>query len=981
MSEMIPRTEADEQLLHCLSGQVDKLREGIESGRPYVWELRLSLADFKALDAAMKASIASHKGTHLHLLCGEYAVTVVMYLAEWYKRFYKGADTADDGKVLSLDTEELKTLYKQAKIDAGTFVYNASKNPDRTSFRWLESLQVLGGLAVQAELRRDEQDDPLLPQLCRLFHGEEIDLDDLKDRERAVAFQESISHGHSLCEYLSCILDKSKEPPFAKSDLKDESTLIPKLLRCIASADRRARRDKFDFEWLIYYNASRGQMIRHLKVKPKPEVIGGGLRQYIGYDRLREIWGVEHPENIGRIRFFLRFKYDGKCIGEDKEVLFKYDNTASEKTGFLSINKKDESICTSVPVCSFDKVELVMGYDNVTKVVQTLDIEEYMQVFALPGEGTTFSDRRNSQAMTVVVFSPAYHLAEAYREFPVVYARFVKGGEESGDYCWCPIDDKVVLEDGNGKEVTPPFFNRNGLYQVITRKYSETIKYRDNAFVRHIYEDPDEEGEQEEDIPVLFGRNGLEVRHFPSRQSQNSELVQPAEYTLEWLKGNRYVDWEIEEPQHGVNWLRVTVQGLIFRSQVYYVPFAPSSPEQLPVWRNFENHRICTALEGVEDIQDSFHQSPNADERENATRELIIGDEKERICLDIYRPFLLRELTQKTVNAEHGGMVEYHALDDEVEIPLISCGQFSVRVFSEKGVKEYHLQSNDVLFYSFTLFNKTNRAASAYLENHPAKDLMPDVPLSFLKIYTSKAMDNSSGLYGWNYKNEPCAIDNPSDFQGYGIVFQSLKDNEFPRHYSMPIIRKPWGGWRELPTALDSFETVREHKTYYFLFDPLIKVIGEGTQIQDIMLPLILKRGYMLTDTDKADLYHFAAQFHFDWMLLPRQSWCKAIDKAERGKLEAAVIDFFVSTPKCTDAEERTSLTAFLEKYWVFNYYQNVKEPLAKMALDLICDTPAVQQTRNDMGDFLKEYDLCRHKFLEMSKAVCSQNSAIDVKG
>ena len=48
---------------------------------------------------------------------------------------------------------------------------------------------MLGGLAVQAELKRDEHDN-LLPQLCKLFHGEEIDLDDLQDRNRAVAFQE-----------------------------------------------------------------------------------------------------------------------------------------------------------------------------------------------------------------------------------------------------------------------------------------------------------------------------------------------------------------------------------------------------------------------------------------------------------------------------------------------------------------------------------------------------------------------------------------------------------------------------------------------------------------------------------------------------------------------------------------------------------------------------------------------------------------------
>ena len=176
-------------------------------------------------------------------------------------------------------------MYAYAKIDSNTFVYNASKNPDKTSFRWLESLQVLGGMAVQAELRKEEN-DTLLAQLCKIFHGEDIEIDNLKDRNRAIAFQESISRQHSLYEYLDCILNKEKEMPFAKADMDDETTMIPLFIERIQNADREAKKDKFDFEWIITYTASCNQMVRSLKVKLKPEVIGGGRKQYIGYDRL-----------------------------------------------------------------------------------------------------------------------------------------------------------------------------------------------------------------------------------------------------------------------------------------------------------------------------------------------------------------------------------------------------------------------------------------------------------------------------------------------------------------------------------------------------------------------------------------------------------------------------------------------------------------------------------------------------------------------
>ena len=129
-------TKEDTSLLHCLPDKVEQLKQLIALGRPYVWELRLSLDEFYILESAIGNSISSHSGDYHHLISEEYSAIVVMYLAEWYKRFYKGAETMDDNKVLSLNTEELKKLYLLANIDSNTFVYNASKNPDKTSYRW-----------------------------------------------------------------------------------------------------------------------------------------------------------------------------------------------------------------------------------------------------------------------------------------------------------------------------------------------------------------------------------------------------------------------------------------------------------------------------------------------------------------------------------------------------------------------------------------------------------------------------------------------------------------------------------------------------------------------------------------------------------------------------------------------------------------------------------------------------------------------------
>ena len=980
-------------MLASLADSQTKLRQQIDAGRPYVWELRLSQQQFLQMETAIADSIASHSNDYHHLLCEDFAIIVVIYLAEWYKRYYKGADTMDDNKVLQLTTEELKKLYQLAGIDINTFVYNASKNPDKTSMRWLESLQVLGGLAVQAELKRD-QNDALLPQLCKIFHGEEIELDDLKDRGRAVAFQESISRRHSLYDYLDCILSKDKEPPFAKEDMKDESTCIPELLHRIETADKKAKENKFDFEWVIAYTASRNQMVRHLRVKLKSEEIGGGKKQYIGYDRLMTPkWGIEHPEEVGRIRFYLRFKNGGQYvqkIAAGDEPIFKYDNTGNETTGFLSVNKIDENTFTNVPVCHFDKVEMVMRYDlpqadgtshTVRRVVQELEVKDYMQVYALPKTSNKFTTRKNSQTATAVIFSSDYHLAEAYKDLPVVFAHYRNGEECGPDYCWCPINDKVILTGPDGKEVLPPFFNRNGLYQVVTKKYLKTIKYRDNVFVLYKYRDTDldEDELQEDNLPVLFGRSGLEVRHYATGAAKEGEPV--TDYDLEWLKDGRYVDWDKEEPQQGAIRLRVTVKGIVFKPRVYYVPFCPDTADQQPIWRDFDCHQIRTTLAGVDDIQDYF--KPLSDVPEPDTRQLEIGTDDAKILVDVYRPIIMRELSQRDEDGQLH-VVGYADKDENIHIPLIICDQFSVRDFSENGVREYDMGCSNRMFYSFPTFNDPNLSVDNYKLELPASELSADLPLDYLKVYISRAIDAPTELYAWNYKTEPLRVANNKELTEDGIVFQSLKDITHPRHYALPYIKKVKAGWggkksQIVVDALKCFETVVEHRTYFFLFNPLIKVVRSGKQISEILLPLMKQRAYQLTDADVEQLYRFAVQFHFDWMLLPRERWAAEIDaqvenEEERNKMREAVTEFFMRTPKCTDEREQACLKAFMKVYWTFDAWPKV-EDIADKALKLIMDCPDALGKYPDLKDLLKDYDECRYKYSEMSHAIVTNDN------
>ena len=441
----------------------------------------------------------------------------------------------------------------------------------------------------------------------------------------------------------------------------------------------------------------------------------------------------------------------------------------------------------------------------------------------------------------------------------------------------------------------------------------------------------------------------------------------------------------------------MTVKGLVFTPKVYYVPFSPSSPDQEPIWRDFATLRICTALDGVEDIQDDFKKALEG--KEPDTKCLEIGNDSEKILVGVYRPILVRELSQKKSDAEESSIISYHELNENIQIPLINCEQFSVRDFSENGVKEYQVKSRETVYYNFpTLENSGFDPKTEYTRQEAASRLTPEIPLDYLKIYISKLEDSASDLYFWNYKDDPRPVANANDLKEAGVVFQSLKDNDSPRHYICPTFKTNesdvwgddddddvWGDDDDSDSTSDDngtidmlrcFKTIAEHKTYFFLFTPMIECVSKRNQVKEILIPLLKERNYELTEDDIKHLYLFALQFHFDWMLLPRDLWKKQIaessqSEAEQENVTNAVIDFFCRTPKATDEREKVSLHDFVKRYWTFDNYPKV-DSIAETALQLILDKPDALNKIGEMKNFLKVYDECRFKFIEKSKAIIS---------
>ena len=973
--------QADQQLLECMQDKVSRYATLIAEGKPYVWQLRLSLDDYSKLEQCLEASVDAHSGNHSHLLTHDFALLLVIYLAEWYKRKYNGTETGEDSPVVTLaGSDERKQLWEASGIDTNIFVYNASNNPDKPNRRWQESLQVLGGLAIHHELRRDES-DPFLSKLCKIYHGEDVDISDIEDHTRAVAFQQSIAQRHSLYEYVAAVL--SGDYPFDQSDLVNSGSICNRLIRRLQGADKLARKDKFEFEWLINYSGYHNQLTRQLRLHLKPEEIGGGLKQYLGYDRLRDFWEIDSPETIGRLVFDLRFKNGTKIIqGADfSKPLLAYINTFSEKGGFLLHGNPDEIDCREVPLEPFTSVELVVKYDTHERMVQSLDCSDgFLQVYKMPKTGNRWTSRKKQQASTAVIFTDRFRLQDTSIVDQVLRMPYARNGKTGMIVNWCPIYDQITLLDDKNKEYV--FYNRSGFYQVVARQYLNTIKYQDNLYVTYKYVDLDESelNDLEDDdymtdlLPVLFGREGLMVCYYPSRNSKDWRPVES--YDLEYkLPDGNFIDWKKNEPKQGKLQLRITVKGYAYLYKVYYVPFVSSDQTPLPIWRDFNQKKICFAIDGQEDMIDKVKPDGSVDDTD--TLPVTVGSRGKHILVDVYRPVLLKELFQ------NNNLVEVYGEDDNIDLPLLIAEQFKIRHFSREGVETYDCSLLQGRYYPFNSFEIPKPNIQLFSKKIEAKSLNDGFGVDKVNVYLTKQGRPTENLYAWDFTGEPLSVVQAPTNLRRGLTFQSLKNNPSPRHYIMPIFKEENIFMKKSQTdepidLVQCFLAIATHKVYFFLFEPMRKVVYGKTMIQDIILPLIMFRNGTFTEEDIDALYRFAREFHFDWMLLPREQWETAIndldiDNEEKQKTRIVVTDFFMKTPKCAHEQEQVALKDFLNAYWIFKRYSTT-ESIAIKALKLILGESNALSRNESWDEYLKSYDYCRYKFVEMSKVITIDN-------
>lgn len=815
---------------------------------PWVWLLRLSKCDFSELEKCLKANRDS-------LATKELALPTIVYLGEWYKRRYASGSTED---ALGLDSSTLESIWDLSGLNTDSFVYSDNQGHKR----WLYSAYILGGLAINHELGRNDN-GRFLKALCRIYHHEDYTLENLDDEARAISFRESIRRRHSLYFYLQAIL--SGEMPFAREELDDPTSLVRTFIRAVEQANEEVLRRKFRFEWIVTNAPGHSFMSRQLRLWLCPEEVGEGLHQYILYDRLR-IWGINTPEALESFDVGLRFKNGSETVqdADFSHPLISFINTGARDTGFISLGVSTYVTAQNIPPARFDHVEVVIR-DNLGIVYNTQPADEvgqFLQLWHTDALSERWSSRQDAQHATAVVFSQEWELIGITDTERKPFKR--KDGGLSDPWCWVYIFDSITIRNrDNGKTIT--LYNRQGYDRVFTRLYNETIRYKEGGLVDFIAYDEDGEDESSR-LPLIFSPDDIRVRHFATKDDiLNAAPENDTDpENIEWKRETgRYEKWEDGcSPAFGIVNLRLTKKGAYLPFKAIYLP---SIEPGEPIIRNFKDEEICYA--SYDDEQSiSFPVFHDHIVRNGIplkpTVTLEVGPDVGHAELEIWRPTLLNEVCIE------GKVISYH-YDDAVALPYILKYETVFREFSRKGFQEYDCSRLGNIYPNLGEVRDRHKEIWQQGLGIPAKELDETAPDSLMICFGIGKLPNECPVvfYHWDYLSEPIETEYATETDRNTIIFQSLQviDSELTNVY--PVINTfafSWGRVRAQLSLLDCFEVAIKHRLHFFILQPFVNTSSD-IFATDMYPALINKREGNLTQKDRIGLKRLSEEMGFTW--------------------------------------------------------------------------------------------------------------------
>lgn len=839
----------------------------IDKLKPYVWRMRLTEDEYRQL--------RDYVQDNGQVIDRDYAILAIVYIAEWYKREY-------DGNVVNpLGNISAESLWETSGLDVTTYVYKAKE-----SNRWLESIYVLGGLPMKYIVQRN--DTKLLKSLCRIYKGDKSSLENDKDlvRGHAIAFQESIRQESSLYQFLKTLLLNDAEEVYAKEDLAKRSSLANDFIEKVKSAYDEVMRDKFRLEWIFEYDAASPYMRRMLRLWLRPEELGG-LHQYLRFERAQS-WGFSTFMQQRVLRVSLQFMNENEIVGNEdtRRTIITFENSGQDDTGFEATGSVPWAIHRSVPAAPFDRINVIITDDAGKQYeVQHFDCkQQFLQVWVMPNEVNRWTNIRNSQSETAVLYSDYYKMSG--QDF-VSKPFYDKSNGISMPWNFAFIPDHVTLRHGGEPDIT--LWNREGYIQFTPTLYTSVLRYKAGK-VRYVYnEDPEVylEPESEEWYPAVFQRTDIKAYHFPTRDLVTTQPdvieIQKIEFKPFGVSDNEeYQEWTDENnPDYGRIKLRLTIHD---DKKIYPILYLPSMLEHgqiVPVVRDYENCQLHF-VDSTNQVVKACVEMPMDRQPLSITMPLKVwGNDQEYVQLDAILPTLIKEVYLD------GRVTKYVSEGEQFVLPYLLRNRVSIHDYNRDGYSEYECFNVGELKEKGSI-QKWKQGVELTTQNIAAA-IPHYIRLAYGIPKNTGCVDK---LLYWDYSEEkaPEEVDTTYDKMGaFSILFQDMRQVNDNLDCVPPETCNEWklseddwdSGWdldnslkedqkNQEVTLLRCYDMATRYKTYYFIFNPLFNITYDGF-IKGICVPLKERQNNALSQEDMQNLMRCATECGLDWVELSKE--------------------------------------------------------------------------------------------------------------
>lgn len=912
----------------------------------YFWQYKLNSSQYEDLKNIINDL---NLAQHLKLLkkeisgYGTVALSVALYISEWYKRESPSLDGDRCLETIGLTSAKSSNIWKEAKLSEELLHQDEKGNQMRQT-----AMCALGGLPLMYVYNSDRFNQFVNGLFILKNESEDIGDEDIESivdcfDDRNKVFKRSLKSG-SCKEYLIQLVDylesgRTEDLPFAESDIKN--TPFSDFIRILQEGYDEAFSSKF------FQKEIRIWTYDYMEDGDDSNLIESEFYVHIGFLKSKNVITARELSKLritlpqGASMFDARLKItlrDGSSTTTDeKRTYHKIGNHCDDFCGAFG-----SSLATSIDFYNTKDIALLIECGDYCKEIPLYTIPSYLELYATDN-GFLWTTKTDNTARKVLFYDKSIYTPQNGE-----YLNILTKSYKESDWGWVYLTEPINLVDSTGVVKTIGL-GKTELIMVDFKVKSlrKAIELSKDGCVECVIRDDDLI-----EIPLLYFDDNKRPMLSCDGLRGNSLLEN---YKIEFKKisDHNYSEWTTNNvPSQGFLSIRISCRDDRKKKKprkldVYFIPGTYPI-----VKRNLDNNYIYIKGENICVLDESLRKNlkqtddefnykfqDSCDNLQLSSIRFRIGDDDNHIILKVYRAFNWTQILN------NGKMIKNITNDGSEKPPvaLILQGNKLVKVVNEEGYKIYSPCFQRYLDYfgdpRNLSFVKQGKSLSGFYIDESSQPFLYCVYISsfddngkirkivkkkddrgneYILLNVSEDYINEYVLCYWSgeQKDNPIRIEPakqserlycfniPSPLQRKAVVFQSLSDCS-PNLYFRPFYADENWWWNNYVQRYDSvsidyiikcYQLAVEHNVYFGIF-PAIRNLQKREVFTEFIRIFAKQKNYHLSDKDKDALVRLAKELAMDWFFVNRSSLYNDLNVEEKGKTKCFMRGLLLHSP------------------------------------------------------------------------------------